>query len=151
VDSSWYNSEKPSADAGAMDDDDRRQISSILKDIKSFYDRTEALAVWGDHDRAVVLVQRIRDSKFHSDKGGECIWRVELWYLKNEAGGWAKINQQDRVLRRERFDSSAKMQQEIERIHWRPELGGIRVKKDEIRTIDLPAATPSSTQDLPAR
>jgi len=32
----------------------RNQIGSILKDIRSFYDRTEALKIWGNHDRAVV-------------------------------------------------------------------------------------------------
>jgi hypothetical protein len=146
VDLGWYNSEKANPDAGALDDDDKQQINSILKDIKSFYDRTDALAVAGDHDRAVVLVQRIRDSKFHSGAAGECDWRVELWYIKNEAGGWAKVNQQDKLLRRERFDSSAAMKQTIDKIHWRPDLGGIRLKKDEVKTIEFSPAPPASTK-----
>src|SRR5439155_19530657 len=98
-----------------------------------------------DHDRAVVLVQRIRESKFHSDKGGEAIWRVELWFMKNEAGGWAKVNQQDRVLRRERFESSAKMNAEIAKIRWRRELGGVKVEKDQTRTIQLELTTHNDT------
>jgi hypothetical protein len=141
VDSGWYDAEPASPNAGPMDDDDQQQVRSILTDIKSFYDRTEALATWGDHDRAVLLVQRIRESKFHSDKGGEAIWRIELWYFKNEAGGWAKISQQDKVLRRERFDSSEKMNQTIQKITWRPELGGV---KDQSKTIELAPATQRS-------
>ena len=137
VDSSWYDDEQPNPKTAAMDDDDRQQIQSILKEIKSFYDRTESIAMWGEHDRAVVLVQRIRETKFHSAKDGEAIWRVELWYLKNEAGGWAKINQQDRMLRRERFDSSATMNEEIAKIRWRPELGGVKIQKDQSKTITL--------------
>jgi hypothetical protein len=137
VDSGWYDSEEADSKTAAMDDDDRQQIQAILTEIKSFYDRTEALKTWGDHDRAVLLVQRIRESKFHSDKGGEAIWRVELWYMKNEAGGWAKIAQQDKLLRRERFDSDAKMKQTIDKIIWRPELGGVRVEKDQTKTIVL--------------
>jgi hypothetical protein len=146
VDLSWLDSEKPNPDAGALDDDDKQQINSILKDIKSFYDRTDALAISGDHDRTVVLVQRIRDSKFHSDSGGESIWRIELWYIKNEAGGWAKVNQQDRLIRRERFDSSATMKQEIEKTHWRPDLGGIKLMKGETKTIDFSPGASASTQ-----
>jgi hypothetical protein len=141
VDSGWYDDEAPDPKTAAMDDDDRQQIQSILKEIKSFYDRTESIAMWGDHDRAVVLVQRIRETKFHSAKDGEAIWRVELWYLNNEAGGWAKINQQDRMLRRERFESSAKMNAEIAKIRWRPELGGVKVEKDQNRTIELQELT----------
>jgi hypothetical protein len=137
VDSGWYDSEPADPNAAPMDDDDRQQIHSILTEIKSFNDRTESLETWGDHNRAVVLVQRIRDSKFHSDTGGQAIWRVELWYLKNEAGGWAKVNQQDRVLRRERFDSTDKMKQAIEKLDWRAELGGVKVAKDETKTVEL--------------
>ncbi len=144
VDSGWYDSEPADPNAAPMDDDDRQQIHSILTEIKSFYDRTESLETWGDHNRAVVLVQRIRDSKFHSDTGGEAIWRVELWYLKNEAGGWAKVNQQDRVLRRERFDSTDKMKQTIEKLDWRAELGGVKVEKDQTRTITLEPASAAS-------
>jgi hypothetical protein len=150
IDSGWYDDEEPDPKTTAMDDDDRQQIQSILREIKSFYDRTESIAMWGDHDRAVVLVQRIREAKFHSAKDGEAIWRVELWYLKNEAGGWAKINQQDRMLRRERFESSAKMNQEIARIRWRPELGGVKVEKDQTKTITLEPVAGASSRPSPA-
>lgn len=150
VDTSWYDDESPDPKTAAMDDDDRQQIQSILKDIKSFYDRTEAVAIWGDHDRAVVLVQRIRESRFHSAKDGEAIWRVELWYLRNEAGGWAKIAQQDRVLVRERFESSAKMNQEIAKIRWRPELGGVKVEKDQTKSITLEPVSGASSRPSPA-
>ena len=151
VDSSWYDSEAADPNTAPMDDDDRQQIKSILTDIKSFYDRTESLAIWGDHDCAVVLVQRIRESKFHSDKGGEAIWRVELWYLKNEAGGWAKISQQDRVLRRERFESSEKMKQTTEKISWLPELGSVRVGKGETKTIETVSGKSESQRDEETR
>ena len=146
VDSGWYDSERPDPTAAPIDDDDRQQIQAILTDIKSFYDRTEAIATWGNHDRAVLLVQRIRESKFHSDKGGEAIWRVELWYFKNEAGGWAKVSQQDRVLRRERFDSSDEMKKTIGQIAWRPELGGVQLETGKTKSITFdPKLKPENT------
>jgi hypothetical protein len=147
VDLSWYNSEPADPQAAVLDDEDRKQIQAIL-DIKSFYDRTEALDIRGDHDRAVVLVQRIRDSKFHSANKDESIWCVEVWYLKDEAGGWAKVSQQDRVVRRDRFASAKEMKETIERIHWRGELGGVVLKKDESKVLKIEETAKSRNERI---
>ena len=97
----WYNDDEAKENAGAITDDDRQQIQAIL-DVPSFYNKSEILALQGDHDRATGLVRLIRDKDFYAGKG-EIIWRVEVWYFKYQHGGWEKVAQQNKILRRERF------------------------------------------------
>jgi hypothetical protein len=140
VNLNWYNEDAARADAGELNDDDRQEIGKIVRDIPSFYNQSDILQLRGDHDRAVALVQLVRSKDFHSDTGGEVIWRIELWYFRNEAGGWAKISQQNKVLRRERYKSGKEFRDETEKLRWTPELGGITLAKGEkSKTIDLPA------------
>lgn len=147
VDLGWYSNEPPSADAGPITDDDRSQIDAILYAPQHFYNRTRLLALVGDHDRVTALVELVRDSAFHGDRGGEIIWRIEVWYFKNQAGGWEKLAQQNQVLRRERFrrkQDAATTQQ----IRWTPELGGIEPADDyQPRVIRLsPTTRPSESE-----
>ena len=55
VDMNWYNEEVSKSPDKPLTDEDLKQINSLAKDIKSFYDRTEYLQLIGDHDRAVAL------------------------------------------------------------------------------------------------
>jgi hypothetical protein len=149
VDLGWYDPEPPKPDAGDLDDDDKSQITAILTQVVSFYNKNDLLLLQGDHDRAVALVQLVRDSAFHSDRGGEVIWHIELWYFKNEHGGWEKVQQENKILRRERFISHQEYQDTIDHLRWIPQLGGLKVPKGETVTIiTLPsdAAHISSTQ-----
>ncbi len=101
----------------------------------------------GDHDRATLLVRFLRTSDFHSDAGGEVIWRVELWYFKNEHGGWAAINNVNKVLRRERYASEKEYTAATSKIQWLPTLGGITLTKAAAeKTIDLthPTTAPAT-------
>jgi len=141
VDMSWYAEvDVPSAPPEPLGDGDVTEITSICRDIPSFYNRSDLLLLTGDRERAVALVQLIRDKAFHADKGGEIIWRVELWYFENQAGGWAKVVQSNRILRRERFESKAAFDQDAGVIRWVPQLGGIRVKEGSSPTrVTLPA------------
>jgi hypothetical protein len=129
IDMRWHDAEPPRPNAGEFNDDDRAQVQAILN-VPSFFNRSEILALRGDHDRAVVLNQLVRDQSFYGDKNGEIIWRVELGYFKNEHGGWAKLPQVTRIVRRERFPSKADFQRAVAKLKWAPKLGGISVPAD---------------------
>ena len=125
VDMSWYSKQPPREDAGELTDDDKQQIEAILKQVLSFFNHTDLTLLVGTHDRAVALVQLTRDKSFANDKGGEVIWRPEVWYLKNRHGGWEKIQQTDKTLRRERIASAAEYHKVVDTLRWTAALGGI--------------------------
>jgi hypothetical protein len=138
VDMSWHSDEPAKEDAGELSDDDREQVRAIVADIPRFYNKCEILRLQGDHDRATALVRLVRDKQFVNDQGGEIVWRIELWYFKNQAGGWEAINQQNKVLRRERFRDRKAYAAEADHIRWVPELGGIKAPRGG-RSITLPS------------
>jgi hypothetical protein len=129
VDLSWYDSELAKADAGDLSDEDRSAISDIVH-VQSFYNKSDILALRGDHDRAVALVQLVRDKDFYNGKG-QIVWRVELWYFQEEFGGWEKVDQQNKIVRRERFKTREEYDAMVGKLKWAPELGGIRLSADE--------------------
>jgi len=121
--------------AKTLSEDDRGQIDAILTKIPSFYDSTRCLHLRGDGSAATALVRLGRERDFHAAQGDR-IWRVELWYFRNAAGGWEKLLQRNVVLRRERFKSKAQWDA-AEAIVWRPELGGLRLKDSESKTLSV--------------
>jgi hypothetical protein len=147
VNLSWYTREPAHADAGPLNDDDQKQIQALVSDIKSFYDISRILAINGDHDRATVLVERIRSARFDGGANGEVIWRIELWYFNNDFGGWNEPPQTNKVLIRKRFTKSADYHAEVDNLHWVPQIGGITFKKqDEKREITLLSEAIPTTQ-----
>ena len=82
--------------------DDRKEIEKLITDPPQFYDKVRPLKIAADHQHACVLVELIRTRDFHSDAGGEVIYRVELWYFENLFGGWAKDNNTEKVVVRAR-------------------------------------------------
>jgi hypothetical protein len=139
----WYSIEPEKTDAGELSDDDRQQITAVIKDIPAFYNKNDLLILRGSHDRAVALVQLVRDAKFHSDKGDEVIWHIELWYFENQHGGWEKVQQANRVVRRERFASQQAYHDGVDHLRWAPELGGLKPAKGESElAVTLPASAP---------
>ena len=143
----WYNEEPAKKDAGDMDKDDREQIRAIVQDVPGFYNKRDFLLLQGDHDRAVALLRLVRDNGFVNDKGGEVIWRIELWYFKNQLGGWEAVPQQNKVLRRERFARAAARDAVEKSLHWIPRLGGLHVSKNEpVRTVTLNKLEEATTQ-----
>jgi hypothetical protein len=139
VDMGWYNEEEVKAGTGPMTDEDHQSVRAIVQDIKDFYNKKDLLIVTGNHGRAVALTRLITDKDFHAKVGDEVIWRIELWYFKNQYGGWEKISQVNKVLRRERFASHAAYEKATGNIKWVPELGGIRMPKDKQQlTLKLP-------------
>jgi hypothetical protein len=141
VDMGWYSIVPDKPGAEALNDDDKQQMTDVLKKVLSFYNINDVVVIQGNHNRAVMLVQLVRDKAFHSDKGGdEVIWRPELWYFENHHGGWEKVQQTDRVLRRERYPSHDAYHAVIDHIRWTPELGGLRpTPKSPDVTVTLPA------------
>ncbi len=142
MDLGWYEEEPaqlPRPKAEPLTDADREEIRAIVQDIPSFYNRTELLALAGDRDRAVALVQLIRDTPFHGAAPGEIIWRVELYYFKFQAGGWEKVQQQNQPLRRDRLRNRQQYEDVVGPLRWTERLGGLRVGKDETRTITIAA------------
>jgi hypothetical protein len=138
VDMAWYDLERTKPNAGELTDEDREEIRAIVQDVPSFYNKSTILRLSGTHDRAVGLLELVRDKDFHAGKG-EVIWRVELWYFKFQAGGWEAVGQQNKVLRRERFKTRDEYQAALGKVRWVPEIGGIRIGKGEAsRRIILP-------------
>jgi hypothetical protein len=129
----WYDEEPAKTDAGELTDDDRAAIKEIIG-VPSFYNKSDILAVRGDHSRATVLVQLVRDKDFYNGKG-EVIWRVELWYFEEDFGGWEKVAQQNQILRRQRFKTHDAYQSAVARLKWAPELGGILISRDQPRRV----------------
>lgn len=157
VDLAWYDAEPLHHKPAPLNGDDFHEIQQII-DVPSFYNKSTIIAFAGNHDRVTLLVQLLRDSAFHSDKGGEVIWRMELWYFKNEFGGWMKVPQQNVVLRRERYASEDAYQQATGKIIWQPVLGGITLEKNQptttltLQPADLnpaPTTAPSGGPDNP--
>ncbi len=128
VDLGWYGRVPDRPGAGPLTDDDRQQIGAVPAGVRSFFNHADVVLLRGDHDRAVMLVDQRRDAAFHSDAGGEVVWRPEVWFFENHHGGWEKVQQTDRVVRRERFPSAAAYHAVADHLQWEPELGGLKVK-----------------------
>ena len=157
VDMGWYSrvSDKPNAEE--LTDGDRDQMKAVFTAGAQFFNVQEATLIKGNHNRAVMLVRCERNSAFHSDKGDEVIWRPELWYFENHHGGWEKVLQTDRVLRRERFATHQDYHAVVDKLKWVPELGGLKsTPKVPDVAVTLPAnagvatASPSPPASQPA-
>jgi hypothetical protein len=156
----WLNEEPVKPLEEPMTDEDKTEIFDLVKPDKDFFNKIDILLIAGDHNRVTTLVKQIRDRDFHSDKGGEIISRFELWYFRFQYGGWEKVQQGQKLVRRDRFPSREAFEKTIGPIKWTPELGGIKLEKGQTRTITLTAGPgdtsgasktppPSSTQPAP--
>ena len=154
VDLGWYSRVPGHPNAGPITDDDRQQMDAVRTKVLSFFDRADVIAVRGDHHRAVMLIDLRRESAFHGDAGGaEVIWRPELWYFENHHGGWEKVQQTDRTLRRERFPTDAAYHAVVDRLRWVPELGGLKVRPggpDVTVSLPSPAGVAATRPATPA-
>lgn len=148
IDLAWHSVEPGKAHPAALDDDDRKQLNEIIFEVKAFENKRNLLHLVGDHDRAVALAELIRDSEFHSDTGGEIIWRIEVWYFKNQHGGWERVPQSSRVVRRERFTEKAAFEK-ASKTKWIPAIGGLKVGKDQEKTIEVDPLKPPAGVDKP--
>lgn len=129
VDLGWYNEEETRPDAGPLTDDDRKEMLGIIS-IPDFYNKHDILMYQGDHSRAATLVQLVRDKDFYAG-GGQVIWRVEVYYFKNQHGGWEKIAQTNKILRRERFKTHDLFKSTTDKIKYLAALGGLKLDKNQ--------------------
>ena len=83
---------------------DVKKLVGFIAAMKDFMEIRRVLYIKGSGIRATMLVELMRTRDFYSRKGSEVIWRVELWYFKNHFGGWDRLANQERVLRRVRVD-----------------------------------------------
>jgi hypothetical protein len=142
VDMEWYNEEEAKADAGPLSDDDRKEMLGIIS-IPDFYNKHEILLIQGDHDRAVALVQLVRDKDFYAGTG-QVIWRIELYYFKNQHGGWEKIGQQNKIIRRERFKTHDEFVSATAKMKFIAALGGLKLEKDQTeKSVKLQTLSPA--------
>ncbi len=139
VDMGWYSRVPDKAGAEALSDDDKKQMEAVFTAGSQFFNVQEDTLLKGNQNRAVMLV-RLERANFHSDTGDEVIWRPELWYFENHHGGWEKVLQTDRVLRRERFKTHAEYHAVVDKLKWVPELGGLKsTPKNPDVQVTLPA------------
>jgi hypothetical protein len=82
--------------------DDAKAVLKWVEDWKDFMELKRVLYLRGDGTRAVLLVELMRTRDFYS-AGGAFVWRMELWYMQNEFGGWDRLANSERVLHRKRI------------------------------------------------
>lgn len=78
------------------------ELMRYVKEMNDFMDDRRVLYIRGHGRRATLLVELMRTRGFHAAKSRELVWRMELWYFVNEFGGWDRLANQERVLRRVR-------------------------------------------------
>ena len=84
---------------------DRQDVASLLayvKEMKEFMEQRRVLYIRGKGTRATLLVELMRTRDFYDSGASQYVWRVELWYFIHQFGGWDKLPNQERVLRRVR-------------------------------------------------
>lgn len=82
--------------------DDAKAITDWIAKLQDFMEIRRPLYIHGNGRRCTVLLELMR-TREHYAGGGQFVWRVELWYFQNEYGGWEKVPNQERVLRRQRI------------------------------------------------
>ncbi len=87
--------------------EDVDELLTYVKDLRDFTDVRRALYVKGHGRRATMLVEVMRMRDFYAKRGAELIWRTELWYFKNQYGGWERLGNVERVLERHRIQKPA--------------------------------------------
>ncbi len=139
IDLSWHSDAAPaSPNPEALSDDDKAEITSIVKEIKSFMNKNDIVQLVGNADRAAAIVELTRDTDFHARAGDEIIWRVEVWYFENQAGGWAKVQQQNRVIERVRFKTRTEYDKTRTSMQWIGIEKGLHIVRGEDARVILP-------------
>lgn len=129
--------------AHSFDQQDASALKDWVKDLKDFMELRRVLYIQGHGATATMLVELMRSREFY-ESGDQIIWRVELWYFEYQHGGWERLPNQERVLRRERIDPKAWKKIDVE---YFPQLS-VYVDADGVsRNVDfkIPAKPDPST------
>ncbi len=138
IDLSWYAPLPASPDKPEpITDEDKKAIEQIVTEIKAFTNKNTIVQLSGNAGRAVALVELIRDTDWHDRKGQEVLWRVEVWYFEYQAGGWAKVQQQNRVIERERIANPEALEAKRKPFIWRGFETGLRIVKGADATVTI--------------
>jgi hypothetical protein len=81
---------------------DANAILQWVDEWKDFMEVKRVLYLHGMGKRATLLVELLRTREFHAS-GGKLVWRIELWYMQDEFGGWDRLANSERVLHRRRI------------------------------------------------
>ena len=83
---------------------DADQLLAYARDMEDFMEDQRVIYVKGFGRRATMLIEQLRLRSFVAASGearpGKIIWRVELWYFLEQRGGWERMANQERMLRR---------------------------------------------------
>lgn len=138
VPSSDYEEEQP------LSDEDIAVIKAKVLGMNKFEDQVEVLAIQGNIQHAVILINKLRTKAFYDSKPGEIVWRAELWHFERPDETWLKV--QDEmfiVLYRERIQRSA---YDKKSVTFDPQFGGLKIQAGNSRVdvgkIDPPAEKP---------
>lgn len=97
---------------------DAESLLEFVRDLEEFLDIQRVIYLHGQGRRATMLVEQMRTRPFHAS-GGNMIWRIDLWYFRRTGGGWERVANVERNLRRLRGPKSRWKEIHIE--YW-PEL-----------------------------
>jgi hypothetical protein len=128
VPASDYEEEQP------LTDEDLAIIKAKVLSMNKFEDQVEIMAIQGNIQHAVILLNKLRTKDFYESKPGEIIWRAELWHFERPEETWLKV--QDEmfiVLYRERIQRSA---YDRKSLTFDPHYGGLTITQENPR-IDL--------------
>jgi|GEM_PF-358342 len=83
---------------------DSDALLAYARDMEDFMEDRRVIYIQGRGRRATMLIELMRLRKFVAASGaarpGKIIWRVELWYFLEQRGGWERMANQERMLRR---------------------------------------------------
>lgn len=105
--------------------DDEEKLKKTMKQLNKFEDVIEFLAIGGNCQHAVVLVNKLRTQPFYESKPGECIWRMELWYFEREELEDAWIKEQDVLFIVHYRERLQKSEYDKKAVTMDPKLGGL--------------------------
>jgi len=128
VPASDYEEEQP------LTPEDVAVIKAKVLSMNKFEDQIEIMAIQGNIQHAVILLNKLRTKEFYAAKPGEIIWRAELWHFERPEETWLKV--QDEmfiVLYRERIQRS---EYDKKGVTFDPQLGGLEVTAEKPK-IDL--------------
>lgn len=98
--------------------DDVKMLVHHVTHMREFMELHRPLYIKGHGKWATMLVELMRTRAHYAGKG-RLIWRVELWYWEYRHGGWERVLNQERLLRRQRAAPSAWRKTNVE---WFPQL-----------------------------
>jgi hypothetical protein len=113
---------------------DAEALLAYVRDAQDFMEQRRVLYVKGHGRRATMLVELMRTRDFYARRGGEVIWRIELWYFENQFGGWQREPNVEKVLRRERIPPGQWRKIHVE---YEPRLSVFVNREGESRPIDF--------------